>query len=308
MAGFLQSLLLLRRLRPDALFIKGGFVGVPTGLAAACLGIPYLTHDSDIVPGLANRIIARWASWHAVAMPKEHYGYPAGRTVQTGIPLSDKYKMVTAPLYKIYKESFGLPSDAQVIFVTGGGLGAHRLNMAVAKISKHLLARHPKAVILHVSGPGKEEDVNREYQRSLKSVDLERVHLEPFVQDMYRYSGAADVIITRAGATTLAEFATQAKACIVVPNSQLTGGQQSKNSKVLEDLEAVEMVTDAAVERNPELLLQKVEELLDNPKQRLHLARNLHKTAIDDAAEAIARLTLRTAAHNTPGSGHGSSK
>ncbi len=298
--GFVQSLLLLRKLRPDVLFIKGGFVGVPTGLAAACLNIPYITHDSDIVPGLANRIIARWASWHAVAMPKEHYSYPAGRTVQVGIPLSDKYQMVTAGAQKDFKQSFGLPSDAQVVFVTGGGLGAHRLNMSIAAIAKSLLARHPKAVIFHISGPGKEEEVITAYQKALKPADLDRVKLEPFVDDMYRYSGAADVIIARAGATTLAEFARQAKACIVVPNPQLTGGQQTKNSKVLEELGAVEMVTDAAVTQNPELLLRQLEALLDDPRRRLELARNLHATARDDAAESIARLILRTGGANGP--------
>lgn len=293
--GIVQAFFLLRKLRPDVIFIKGGFVGVPVGLAAASLKIPYITHDSDILPGLANRIIGRWASWHAVAMPKEHYTYPAGRIVQVGIPVSDKYRMITASAQKEYKQSFGLPSDAQVILVTGGGLGAHRLNMAITAIAKHLLARHPKAVIMHISGRGKEEEVTAAYQKALKPTDLERIVLEPFVEDLYRYSGAADVIITRAGATTLAEFALQAKACIVVPNPILTGGHQTKNSNVLEDLEAIEVVTDAAVTKNPELLLQQVEALLDDPRLRLTLARNLHATAIDDASTKIAELITKSA-------------
>jgi UDP-N-acetylglucosamine--N-acetylmuramyl-(pentapeptide) pyrophosphoryl-undecaprenol N-acetylglucosamine transferase len=91
-AGLGQSYRLLRRLQPDVLFVKGGFVGVPVGLAAAKLGIPYITHDSDALPGLANRIIARWAALHAVALPKEVYHYPAANTVTVGVPISHEFR------------------------------------------------------------------------------------------------------------------------------------------------------------------------------------------------------------------------
>jgi UDP-N-acetylglucosamine--N-acetylmuramyl-(pentapeptide) pyrophosphoryl-undecaprenol N-acetylglucosamine transferase len=265
------------------------------GLAAAALKIPYITHDSDIVPGLANRIISRWARWHAVSMPKEHYSYPAGATIETGVPLSDNYKMVTATLQREYKASFGLPADAQVVCVTGGGLGAQRLNIAMASIAKKLLARYPKAVILHVSGRNKEDELVATYQKTLKPDDLARIVLEPFVEDLYRYSGAADVIVARGGASSLAEFAAQAKACIVVANPQLTGGHQTKNAAVLEDLGAVVSLKDEAVTKNPELLLQQIEALLNAPQKRLALARNLHTTAHSDAAEQLAKLVIQTA-------------
>ncbi len=293
LAGFIQSILLLRKLKPDVLFIKGGFVGVPVGLAAALLKIPFVTHDSDAIPGLANRIIGRWAAKHAVAMPVENYAYPKGRTIQVGNPVSDKYSLVTGPLQKSYKESFGLPNDAQVVFVTGGGLGAHRLNMSIAALAKQLLGRRPKVVILHVSGRGKEEEVLEAYDKTLSEAELERVVLEPFVSDMYRYSGAADVSVVRAGANTLAELATQAKACIIVPNPQLTGGHQLKNAKLLEEQGAVSIVSDEAVTKNPELLLQQIETLLDNPKRRLELARNLHATAFEDSAQQLAQIILK---------------
>ena len=293
--GFVQSVLLLQKLKPDALFIKGGFVGVPVGLAAALLKIPFVTHDSDAVPGLANRIIGRWAAKHAVAMPVEHYSYPKGRTTQVGNPVSDKYTLVTAALQKSYKESFGLPSDAQVVFVTGGGLGAHRLNMSVAALAKQLLGRHPQAVILHISGRGKEDEVIQAYAKALNESELERVVLEPFVTDMYRYSGAADVSVVRAGANTLAELATQAKACIIVPNPQLTGGHQLKNAELLKERGAVTIVDDEAVSKNPELLLQQIEALLDSPQKRLELARNLHSTSFEDSAQQLAQIVLSVA-------------
>src|SRR5689334_19136294 len=73
LAGIWQSYWLLKRLKPDGIFIKGGFVGVPVGLSAAMQKIPYITHDSDALPGLANRLISRWASAHAVGLPKDVY-------------------------------------------------------------------------------------------------------------------------------------------------------------------------------------------------------------------------------------------
>lgn len=293
--GIVQALFLVRKLQPDVIFIKGGKVGVPIGLAAALLRIPYVTHDSDAIPGLANRLIARWAAAHAVAMPKELYAYPSNKTFEVGIPISKVYTTITAALQKEYKTSFGIPAGSEVLLVTGGGLGAQRLNMAVAKISKKLMARHPKLAILHIAGKGKEEELSEVYRKQVNDHDLDRIIVEPFVTDLYRYSGAADVIISRAGASTMAEFAVQAKACIIVPNNQLTGGHQTKNAEILADKKAIVNLSDESVQKNPELLLQQIELLLGNPHRRLELARNLHSTSDTNAAHKLALLVSKNA-------------
>lgn len=82
--GLVQSYRLLGDLKPDMVFCKGGFVGVPVGLSAALRHIPYVTHDSDAIPGLANRVIAKWAALHAVALDPSLYPYPVERTVNVG--------------------------------------------------------------------------------------------------------------------------------------------------------------------------------------------------------------------------------
>lgn len=293
-AGIVESFFLLRRERPDIIFVKGGFVGVPVGLMAALLRIPYVTHDSDAVPGLANRLIARWAVAHAVAMPKEVYSYPKGKTYQTGVPIATEYSMVTAQKQAAFKEELGLDTKNPVLCVTGGGLGAQRLNEAVVRISKTLIARYPQLQILHVAGRGKADSLKVAYKKQL-GVKSVQVIVEEFVHGFYRYSGAADVVVARAGANSLAEFAAQAKACIIVPNPQLTGGHQLKNAEVLEQGGAIACVSDEAVQKNPELLLQRLDRLLEDPKARLSLARALHKTAVPDAAEQLAELVIRCA-------------
>ena len=123
--GIFQSLRLLNKIKPSVVFVKGGFVGVPVGLSAAIMRIPYITHDSDSVPGLANRIIAPWARLHAVALPKEIYAYPAAKTVTTGIPLQINFEPVTDQIKQRYRENIKLPTDALELFIIGKGLSHH---------------------------------------------------------------------------------------------------------------------------------------------------------------------------------------
>ncbi len=291
--GFIQSLILLKKSKPNVVFIKGGFVGVPVGLAAAILRIPFVTHDSDAIPGLANRIISRWAKAHAVAMPKEIYGYPANQTFQVGTPISDKYQPVNTKQLIEFKKSFGLDDGNQVLLITGGGLGAQRLNMSVARISNKLLTKYSNLVILHIAGPGKDDELAEEYEKQLSTDQLGRVVVEPFVSDLYRYSGAADIVICRASATTLTELAEQGKACIVLPNNQLTGGHQSKNAEILSGEGAIVSLKDDLVAKNPEILLHQIENLLNDSSQRIKLANSLHKTSDPDAANNLAKIVIR---------------
>ncbi len=292
--GLLQSCLLLLRYRPDVIFIKGGFVGVPIGLMAALLRIPYVTHDSDAVPGLANRLIGRWATFHAVAQPKELYTYPQSKTLQVGIPVADSYHPVTDTEQRAFKETFGLPAQASVLLITGGGLGAQRLNQAMVSVVASLLADNDQLAVLHIAGRGKDDELVEQYESVLREDMLQRVAVEPFVTDMYRYSGAADVIVTRAGASTLAEFAAQGKACIVIPNPQLTGGHQLKNTTVLEDQHAVEVFADSALQTGTATLTAKISQLLGDARRRQKLAQNLAKTAQSDAALKLAKLVIST--------------
>ncbi|MCX6727958.1 MAG: UDP-N-acetylglucosamine--N-acetylmuramyl-(pentapeptide) pyrophosphoryl-undecaprenol N-acetylglucosamine transferase [Candidatus Saccharibacteria bacterium] len=298
-AGFIQSLKLLKRQKPDIIFIKGGFVAVPIGLAAALLKIPFITHDSDAVPGLANRIISRWARIHAVAMPIENYTYEASKTVQVGVPFTAEYVRVTELLQKKYKQEIKVAASSPVLLITGGGLGANRLNEATTKIAQALLYRHPKLHIIHVTGPGHSSRITEMYNHLLDEQDMMRVIIRDFLKNMHLYSGAADVIVARAGASSLAEFAAQGKACIIIPNPQLTGGHQLKNADILMKSSAIIKLSDAVVEKNPEVLLKEVDMLLDSAKNRAELSDNLHTFADFDASKKIATMLFENAGPGT---------
>ncbi len=297
LAGMWQSFWLLKRLKPEVVFIKGGFVGVPVGLMAALLRIPYVTHDSDALPGLANRIVAPWAKLHAVALPKDIYTYPAARTQTVGVPISRQYHPLNDAEVAEYRQRLGLPPAGPMVLVTGGGLGAKRLNDAVAGCVPHLLERYPRLTVCILSGRAHELELRQHYKKLLTPADQKRVHVKGFVTNLHMYSGAADVIITRAGATAVAEFAAQSKACVIVPNPLLSGGHQLKNARVLTERKAVRMVTEDVLKADPLSLMAPVVELLDDAHRRAALGKKLATLIQTDAAERLAMILLEEAKH-----------
>ena len=137
--GTWQSLRLLKKLRPDVIYTPGGFVGVPVGVAARLRHVPFVTHDLDATPGLANRINAKWASVHVVSMPKQLYPYPQKKTEYLGVPVGAGFKHVSPEAKLAYRKEIGLDEFEKVLLVTGGGLGAKRINEAVIKLAPALL-------------------------------------------------------------------------------------------------------------------------------------------------------------------------
>ncbi len=287
--GFVQSVLLLRKLRPKTVFCKGGFVSVPVGLAAALLRIPFITHDSDALPGLANRIISPWARLHAVGLPKEVYHYPPVKTITVGVPINQKqYKYVTKEVKSAARAALSVPASAKIVLVTGGGNGAIRLNRAVTDGAKQLFSHIDNLYIFHLAGRKDEEKTRAAYDEKLSADNAAKVRVFGFTDDMARISEASDVVVTRAGATNIAEFAQQGKACIVVPNPQLTGGHQLKNASVFHKADAAVILLESDLKNLPKQTI----ELLNDAKRQVELGENLRAFAMPKAAESLAQLLV----------------
>ena len=292
-AGIWQSFWLLHRLRPDVIFTRGGFVSVPVALAGKVLGVPYITHDSDSTPSLANRVIGRWAALHAVALPAELYPYPAAKTVTVGVPVSGAHINVTPKLQQEYRKALHLDQYRQIVFVTGGGNGAAQLNTVVTKNAHRLLEMYPGLAIVHVAGRALADGANHAYDAlDLSAADRRRIIVKDFVADMYRYSGAADVIISRGGATGLAEFAAQGKACVIIPARQLAW--QVHHADTLHREGAIIRLTEAESARDHRLAAV-VGGLLGDPAKRDGLAARLERFARPDAAHELAVILLEQA-------------
>jgi UDP-N-acetylglucosamine--N-acetylmuramyl-(pentapeptide) pyrophosphoryl-undecaprenol N-acetylglucosamine transferase len=298
-AGIFQSIAILRRYKPNAVFIKGGFVGVPVGLAAALLRIPYVTHDSDALPGLANRLVAPWATYHAVALPADVYNYSRAKTYTVGVPTQPDYARATEADKKSYRNFLHIDDDAKVLFITGGGLGAQRINNAMVEIMHDLLRAVPKLVVFQTVGRENEASVKRAYVEILTPEEQGRVHVLGYTTELFKYSGAADLILMRAGATAIAEFARQGRACVLVPNPVLTGGHQLKNAEVLRAARAVAILSDEDLEGDLPLVLSTLVGLLEDTASRHQLAENLSQFAHPEASTSLAKLLLNAAKKTT---------
>ena len=126
--GILQSFgrLLWPKTRPDVIFLKGGFVGLPVGLVARLFGIPYVVHESDTVPGLANRILIRDAAMIATGWG-EIKGQDGRKIVRVGIPVAPEFKIVSATRQKTLKKNFGFDPEEPLVIFTGGSQGAENI-------------------------------------------------------------------------------------------------------------------------------------------------------------------------------------
>ncbi len=284
-AGVVQSLFRLIAWRPDVVFAKGGYVCLPVGWAAWLLRIPLVIHDSDAHPGLTNRLLAPVAKRIGTGVPLEHYGYPAKKTTYVGIPISAKYKTVTPERQAALKQSLGLDAKRPLAVFIGGGLGSRQINDAVATHLDALLAR---TNVVLLSGVAQYDEL-----RSLTPQNDPRFILKDFITDgLPDLIMAADVVVSRAGATALLELAACAKPTVLVPSKRLLW--QVKHAKVFADADAVLLLDEDTFE-NPDdnALPTAVTKVLDDSAFARRLARNLHKQARPHAASDMAAMIMR---------------
>jgi UDP-N-acetylglucosamine--N-acetylmuramyl-(pentapeptide) pyrophosphoryl-undecaprenol N-acetylglucosamine transferase len=280
---------ILAKVAPDVVFSKGGFVAVPVGIAARIHGIPIVTHDSDTIPGLANKIIGRWAAVRATGMPAEFYSQTKGKLVYTGIPVDARIKAADKKMQEKYKKAIGINPSDLVLLIAGGSLGARDINDKFLKIAAELLSSQPKLHIVHITGIQNEQEVKKQYGILLEGVPNKKVTVLGFTNEFYKYVEAADLIVSRAGASSVAEYAAAQKACILIPNPALAGGHQVKNAESLKKIGAAEIVSNNAPS---ETLLGEIIKLLTGPTKRRSLAQKLGSTAKLEAADNLAKILL----------------
>lgn len=316
--------------RPDVIFLKGGFVGLPVGLAGFLLRIPVVIHESDATMGLANRILSRGARVVAMGMEeicesvvdesemsegggmvdengidggemsdengavggRGRKGRRRGRREWVGIPVAEEFRAVTKKRQKELKRSFGFDAEAPLVVVTGGSQGSVHLNMAMRDILDEMLE---VASVGLVAGRGNFEKMmdlkGKEVWEKAKLVSNFRVW--EFCNAMHELLGAADVVISRAGATTIAELATLKRpAVILVPFEKLPGGHQVKNARRLAEMGAAEMIVDEEMVREPKLLLAMVRKLVKDEVRRKELALKLAGTVRPEAARRLAEIVV----------------
>ena len=296
-AGLFTSFfrMLLKKNRPNVIFLKGGFVGLPVGLVAKLFRIPYVIHESDAVAGLANRILMKKAKKVAFGIPpsdevlEKHKNY-----VWTGIPVGPEYKAVSPAKTMSLKKAFSFNDKKPLVVITGGSQGSKNLNEVTRQILPELLKTVSVGL---VAGRKHYEDmVDLKQYENWDHASLEsNFRMWEFNTAMNELMGAADVVVSRAGATTIAELAALKKAVILVPFERLPGSHQVRNAERLKAAGAVEVIYDSKMMENPTDLLKLIQHLVKSPRLCADMADSLHKEARADAAHRLAEIILEIA-------------
>lgn len=228
-AGVIQSLRLLGRARPDVVIGIGGYASGPVALAAWLRRIPLVIVEPNSYAGMANRMLGRLADKIILSFPAtDRQGFfPRAKTVRVG-PLvregiSDGDRSAA-------RTQFGLEEGSYTVFVTGGSGGAHAVNMAM-KDAASLLADQPGLQVLHQTGEQDRESVRAGYAAAgLRAVVM------PYIHDMTAAYAAADLVVSRSGATTVAELAANGKRAVLIPYPFAADNHQEYNARALAEL------------------------------------------------------------------------
>jgi undecaprenyldiphospho-muramoylpentapeptide beta-N-acetylglucosaminyltransferase len=291
-AAFAASLVQLGRRRPRVVVAVGGFGAVACSLAAVVWRVPVVVVNVDSVPGAANRMIGRFATACAVAFP----GTALPRAVVTGAPVRPEVLAVdrTAPGRARSRAALGIAVEGPLVGVVGGSLGARRLNDAAIGLAGLMRARGD-AVVYHVCGRRSLAEVTAAAAAAgltdRPGFEYRIVAYEDRLAELF---AAADIVVGRAGASTVAELAVIGTPSILVPLPGSPSDHQAKNAAWLCEAGAAVLLADD--EATAERVFQEVTALLDDPARLGAMGEAARRVGRRDAARAVASLVVEVAA------------
>ena len=271
----------------DVVLGMGGYVSVPVSLAARKERLPLVIHEQNATIGLANRVAARWARAVALSFAETGSRLPRRvRTVVTGNPVREEIAAVPERRDALREEAagaLGLERGRRTVVAFGGSQGALRLNRAMTGACRRLGPRADLQVLL-ITGPDHEASI----RDLMPAGDGLLVRVQGFVARMELAYAAADLVVGRAGATTVAEISVCGLPAILVPYPHATGRHQEANAGALERAGGASVIADR--ELGPELLAERIEALVDHTERREAMARASASFGRPDAADALAGL------------------
>ncbi|MSR89410.1 UDP-N-acetylglucosamine--N-acetylmuramyl-(pentapeptide) pyrophosphoryl-undecaprenol N-acetylglucosamine transferase [Patescibacteria group bacterium] len=280
--GYSYSRKIIKQFRPDVIFIKGGHVGLPVGLAAAHLNIPYVIHESDVVMGKANSILAKRASAIAVSFPKDAYSVEdTSKLYFTGNPVRPEYYIDADTIAK--KPSEQKPN----IMIFAGSQGAEFINNLIFS-NIELLTKNFN--ILHIAG---KQGIER--ARFMKHrLPAEQKHsYDPhgfLTSEMLAAYHWSDIVVARAGMNSISELAALSKPSIIIPLPSSTNQHQLKNAQYLARQGAIRLLQQNDIEGLR--LINDISKLYDDKNSMQYLATTIHKFFKPDASISLAQIII----------------
>ncbi len=281
--GLLQAFYYTFVLSPDLIFSKGGYGSIPVVLSGWILLTPVFIHESDISPGLANRIASRFALEIFTAFPAERVEYfPPDKMISVGNPLRQEILKTNG---ESAKKLFGLAGAKPIILFSGGSQGSQRMNDVLLIILSDLLSGFE---IIHQTGEDNFNQVLSEANATVKKQLMKYYHPFPFLgeKELACAYQAADLVVTRAGAGTLFEIAALQKPAILVPLSESAQNHQVKNSYFFAERGGAIVVEEANFK--PRFLLEKIKALFAEPERLKFMKNKIKEMARPDAARIVA--------------------
>lgn len=280
--GLIKSLWILLVFMPDAVFSKGGHASLPVVLAAWIYRIPVLIHESDAIPGVANRIAEKFSKRVAISYPMAKSYFLASKVVLTGNPVRESLLNGHA---EEARQRFGLADSKPTIFVTGGSQGARVINAAIIKILPALLQR---AQVIHQTGEENFEEVSHSAAQQGIKVGRDGYLAFSFLQaeEMRDALAVADLVISRAGAGSIAGIAAAGKAAILIPLLTAANDHQRMNAFELAKVGGALVLEE--VNLTESLLLGNIEKLLNDSELRSSMGSKIRVFYHPDAADKIA--------------------
>ena len=270
--GFIQSLYIVLKEKPDVILSFGGYVAVPTVINGWLLSIPIIVHEQTLVSGLANKISSLFADKVALSfLDKDRVNE---KTIVTGNPLRS---LITQ------KQSNTKRNEKPTILITGGNQGSHTIN---EKVEECLDKLTKLAKIIHITGDSKFKDFER-----LESKQSEDYQVKKWIGDEYgEILSRADLVISRAGINTLSELAYLGKPALVIPIPYLYKDEQNENARFFEDLGLVKTLPQSKL--SPSILMENIKFMLRHLDSLNKKALGAKKIIKVDAAKRLALETL----------------
>lgn len=280
--NFVVNLVMARRIikefAPDIVIGVGGYASAPTLKAAQSLGIPTLIQEQNSYAGVTNKFLARRANCICVAYPEMERFFPRNKIVLTGNPIRPQIEQSPRVDRLEALRYFSLPEASQrVLLIVGGSLGARTINESIAQ-GLDLLSRSGVAIIWQ-TGKGYEEEA----KRLLSKTDI-NAYCNAFVDRMDYAYAVADLVISRAGASSISELCLLGKASILVPSPNVAEDHQTKNAQALSSRDAAVLVRDQEARS---ILVAKALELLSDHTALSKLSDGASRLALRDAAQKI---------------------
>ncbi|MBI2450761.1 MAG: undecaprenyldiphospho-muramoylpentapeptide beta-N-acetylglucosaminyltransferase [Parcubacteria group bacterium] len=291
--GFIESLWYLWRIMPDVIFSKGGYGALPVALAAWVYRIPILIHESDAIPGMVNKISSRWAKKIAISFDRTKNFFPLTKTNLIGLPirtqLLDQNKNEA-------KKNLGLDLDRKVVLVTGGSQGSSRINDFILDILPDLTRSYE---LIQVSGVKDYERVLQE-GKIMISDELRRFwHLVDFLDEssLADAYAAADIIISRSGASSIFEIASVGLPSILIPLPESAQDHQKENAYEYARVSGATVLEETNLKSG--IILTQIEKILNDPALSRSLQEKSKNFSNLGAADAIAAELLDLAKANS---------